>query len=65
MKQNSTTSVCTATSSWGGSGNQYVDSFIADLHKQRYAGDLARFGALIWLTYAYDIRFNCKSINMT
>jgi len=42
MKQNSTTSVCTATSSWGGSGNQYVDSFIADLHKQRYAGDTIR-----------------------
>src|SRR5262249_37661591 len=42
MKQNSTTSVCTATSSWGGSSNQYVDSFIADLHKQRYAGDTIR-----------------------
>jgi site-specific recombinase XerD len=42
MKQNSTTSVCTATSSWGGSDNQYVDSFIADLHKQRYAGDTIR-----------------------
>jgi integrase/recombinase XerD len=41
MKQNST-SVCTASSSWGWSGNQYVDSFIADLHKQCYAGDTIR-----------------------
>jgi integrase/recombinase XerD len=41
MKQNSTSSVWTVTSS-GGSDNQSVDSFMADLYKQRYAGDTIR-----------------------
>ncbi len=42
MKQTYTTSVCTATSSCGGTDTQHFDSFIADLNKQRYAGDTIR-----------------------
>lgn len=42
MKQNSTMGVCADTPSGSGSDNQYLDSFITDLHKQRYAGDTIR-----------------------